>query len=75
MSKKPGQKLVLITGASSGIGRATAERYGKNDAHVLLLARNAERALRFRSDIDTQIGRDGYGLLRIDLADLTPSDN
>lgn len=36
-------KLVLITGASSGIGAATAKRYGVAGAHVLLLARNAER--------------------------------
>jgi short-subunit dehydrogenase len=36
-------KLVLITGASSGIGEATAKRYGAAGAHVLLLARNAER--------------------------------
>jgi short-subunit dehydrogenase len=36
-------KLVLITGASSGIGEATAKLYGKKGAHVLLLARNAER--------------------------------
>ncbi len=36
-------KLVLITGASSGIGEAAAKRYGAAGAHVLLLARNAER--------------------------------
>jgi short-subunit dehydrogenase len=36
-------KLVLITGASSGIGEALAKRYGRTGAHVLLLARNAER--------------------------------
>ncbi|MGK2923400.1 MAG: SDR family NAD(P)-dependent oxidoreductase [Methyloceanibacter sp.] len=36
-------KLVLVTGASSGIGEATALRYGAAGAHVLLLARNAER--------------------------------
>ena len=36
-------KLVLITGASSGIGEATAKRYGAGGAHVLLLARNAGR--------------------------------
>jgi short-subunit dehydrogenase len=36
-------KLVLVTGASSGIGEATAKRYGAAGAHVLLLARNAER--------------------------------
>jgi uncharacterized protein len=38
-----GSKLVLITGASSGIGEATAKRYGAAGAHVLLLARNVER--------------------------------
>ena len=37
------RRLVLITGASSGIGAATAKRYGAAGAHVLLLARNAER--------------------------------
>ena len=36
-------KLVLVTGASSGIGEATAKRYGAAGAHVLLIARNAER--------------------------------
>jgi short-subunit dehydrogenase len=36
-------KLVLVTGASSGIGEATAKRYAAGGAHVLVLARNAER--------------------------------
>ena len=36
-------KLVLVTGASSGIGEATAKRFGAMGAHVLLIARNAER--------------------------------
>ncbi|MEX0745563.1 MAG: SDR family NAD(P)-dependent oxidoreductase [Phycisphaeraceae bacterium] len=36
-------KLVLVTGASSGIGEATAKLYGARGAHVLLLARNAAR--------------------------------
>jgi short-subunit dehydrogenase len=38
-----GPKLVAITGASSGIGEATAKRYGAGGAHVVLLARNADR--------------------------------
>ncbi len=36
-------KLVLVTGASSGIGEATAKLYAAHGARVLLLARNAER--------------------------------
>ena len=36
-------KLVLVSGASSGIGEATAKRYGRTGAEVLLLARSAER--------------------------------
>jgi uncharacterized protein len=35
--------LVLVTGASSGIGAATARRFGASGARVLLLARNEER--------------------------------
>lgn len=44
-------KLVLVTGASSGIGAATAKRFGRTGAHVLLLARNAERLERAARDV------------------------
>jgi len=48
-------KLVLVTGASSGIGEATARRYGAGGAHVLLLARNAAQLDR----VAKSIRRDG----------------
>ena len=38
-----GSKLVLVTGASSGIGEATAKLYADKGAQVILLARNTTR--------------------------------
>ena len=60
-------KLVLITGASSGIGEATAKLYGAGGAHVLLLARNAERLARVAESI--RGGGGGATPYVIDLAD------
>jgi short-subunit dehydrogenase len=59
--------LVLVTGASSGIGEATARRYGASGARVLLLARNAER-LEVVADV---IRKDGgsASAYPVDLAD------
>jgi uncharacterized protein len=62
-----GSKLVLVTGASSGIGEATAKRYGRNGAHVLLLARNVTRL----DDVADAIRREGGSatVYRVDLSD------
>ena len=36
-------KVVIVTGASSGIGEATAREFGREGAKVVLAARRAER--------------------------------
>ena len=33
----------LITGATSGIGRATADKLAQSGVHVIVVSRNAER--------------------------------
>jgi short-subunit dehydrogenase len=60
-------KLVLVSGASSGIGAATAIRYGRAGARVLLLSRSAERLDRVVESI-RQSGGAGDPYV-IDLAD------
>ncbi len=43
MEQEFAEKVVLVTGASSGIGRATALRFGKAFAAVALVGRNRQR--------------------------------
>jgi NAD(P)-dependent dehydrogenase (short-subunit alcohol dehydrogenase family) len=60
-------KYVLITGASSGIGRATAVKLGAAGAHVLLVARDAQRLEEVRSLVERIGGR--ASVFSVDLTD------
>lgn len=61
-------KLVLITGASSGIGKETARQFARLGAIVLVLARNRERLAEMANEIRLMGGRAEEFVL--DLADL-----
>jgi NAD(P)-dependent dehydrogenase (short-subunit alcohol dehydrogenase family) len=62
-------KAVIVTGATSGIGRATAESFGREGASVLLVGRD-EAAI---SGVTGTI-REAGGLARSYAADVTTSD-
>jgi len=49
-------RVVLITGASSGIGEACARRFASEGARVILWARRIERLARLADDIEAQHG-------------------
>lgn len=44
-------RVVLITGASSGVGLATARRFASSGAHVAMLARNPDRLAAAASEV------------------------
>jgi NAD(P)-dependent dehydrogenase (short-subunit alcohol dehydrogenase family) len=65
-----GGKVVLITGASSGIGKAAAIRCGEAGAEVLLVARTPEKLEETRAQIE-----EGGGSAYIHQCDLSDLDD
>jgi dehydrogenase/reductase SDR family protein 12 len=65
-------KIVLVTGASSGLGLAAAEGFARLGATVRLLARDERRGETARTQIAAQTGNDD---VRLDLCDLAELDS
>jgi NADP-dependent 3-hydroxy acid dehydrogenase YdfG len=51
------QPVILITGASSGIGEATARLFGRNSYRVVLAARRLDRLEALKAEIEAQGGQ------------------
>ncbi|MGR6342440.1 SDR family oxidoreductase, partial [Priestia megaterium] len=54
------EKVVILTGASSGIGEATARLLANKGAKVVLAARREERLQKLKSEIEKQGGTVEY---------------
>ena len=63
----PGNRIVVVTGASAGIGRATALAFGQRGWRVALLARDSERLRAAEHEIRAA-GGDAMGIVT-DVAD------
>ena len=50
-------KVVLVTGASSGIGRAVAHQVGRHGANVQLVSRTSEKLRELKTEIEAEGGR------------------
>jgi NAD(P)-dependent dehydrogenase (short-subunit alcohol dehydrogenase family) len=67
MAKEREQRVVVITGAGSGIGRATARRFGADSDKVALLARGEEELAGAAAEIEAAGGT--ALIVPIDVAD------
>ena len=63
-------RTVLVTGATSGIGRDTALGLAARGAHVILACRSADRAREVAGEIAALPGGGSAGHVTVDLADL-----
>jgi NAD(P)-dependent dehydrogenase (short-subunit alcohol dehydrogenase family) len=63
-------RTILITGANTGIGRATTEALAARGATVYMACRSEAKAAPVRDEIAASTGNDSLRLLTLDLADL-----
>ncbi|MBS9338164.1 SDR family NAD(P)-dependent oxidoreductase [Fructobacillus sp. M2-14] len=67
-------KRVLITGATDGIGKITAQNLAKMGQEVIVHGRNAEKAKAVVSEIKEATGNQNVDYLIADLMDLSALD-
>ena len=61
------QKVVVVTGAGSGIGEATAKRFAREGAKVVLVGRSVDKLSR----VAAQLEGEGHLTRATDVADLS----
>jgi NAD(P)-dependent dehydrogenase (short-subunit alcohol dehydrogenase family) len=61
-------KIILVTGATSGIGEVTARELARRGAHVILLARNRQKAERTQQEIIAATGNKQVDIVLADLS-------
>jgi NAD(P)-dependent dehydrogenase (short-subunit alcohol dehydrogenase family) len=65
----PGQKIILVTGSTAGLGREVARRLAASGAHVIVHGRNRERGMEVVSEIE-KAGKGSAKFYAADLASL-----
>jgi NAD(P)-dependent dehydrogenase (short-subunit alcohol dehydrogenase family) len=63
-------RTVMVTGANTGIGKATAEELARRGASVYVTARSREKGEAAVASIKAAAGSDSVFFLALDLADL-----
>ncbi len=63
-------RTVVVTGATSGLGRAAAARFLRLGAEVIILGRDTERTERVRDELAVETGNDAVSVVIADMGEL-----
>ena len=61
-------KIIVVTGATSGIGEVTARELARRGAHVIMLARNRQKAERTQQELKASTGNQQVDVVIADLS-------
>lgn len=61
-------KLCVVTGANSGIGKETGRAFAEQKAYVVMICRNEQRAQQARQELVDDTGHSGIEIMLADLA-------
>src|SRR6185312_7530459 len=73
LSSERSHEVVMITGASAGVGRATAQEFARHGARIGLIARNQERLEAAKREVEA-LGGEAL-VLPLDVADAKKVDD
>ena len=63
-------KIIVITGANSGLGYETALALARKNAHIVMTSRSIQKGEKARADILKQVPNATIDVMQLDLADL-----
>lgn len=69
------EKVIVITGATSGIGKVTAMELAKTGARIAIVARNKAKALQVQDEIKARTSNESIGIFIADLSSLSDIRN
>src|SRR5580765_2003381 len=70
MTSVPTDRTFIVTGANTGIGRATAAELARQGGRIHLACRSKDRAQPVLDEIEQAVGPDRAVFLELDLSDL-----
>ena len=68
-------KTIIVTGATSGIGKYEALYFAYKGANVIMACRNLEKAKKVKEELLKEVPTASFDIIKLDLSDLSSIDN